>query len=119
MTERPTVGSLVRQARSELRGKSDRVHALELVRAADAMLADPDADANVPADVYASLSSLWLDLGDERRSEELIVRAIEVEAQVTPVRPVILGTRKLFYAKLLHARQRYADAARQASDGLA
>ena len=119
MSERATVEKLVTEARIQLRAKKDPVRALELVTAADAMLADMDTDAKVRADIYASVSSLWLDLGDEQRSEQRIVRAIEVEAQVTPARPVILGTRKLFYAKLLHARQRFADAARHASEGLA
>ncbi|GAA2631027.1 hypothetical protein GCM10010399_73810 [Dactylosporangium fulvum] len=115
MSERATVETLVTEARIQLRVKKDRVRALELVTAADAML----ADTKVRADIYASVSSLWLDLGDEQRSEQRIVQAIEAEAQVTPARPVILGTHKLFYAKLLHAQQRFADAARHASEGLA
>ncbi|MFF5232824.1 hypothetical protein [Dactylosporangium sp. NPDC000521] len=119
MSERATVEKLVKEARIQLRVKKDRVRALEAVTAADAMLADMDADVKVRADIYASVSSLWLDLGDEQRSEQRIVQAIEAEAQVTPAQPVILGTRELFYAKLLHARQRFADAARHASEGLA
>ncbi|GAA2344893.1 hypothetical protein GCM10010170_030690 [Dactylosporangium salmoneum] len=119
MIERATVKNLVTGARVQLRLEQDRVRALELVTAADAMLADIDADAQARADMYASVSALWLDLGDERRSEQRIVQAIEAEAQVTPARHVILGTRRLFYAKLLHAQRRFADAARHASEGLA
>ncbi|WP_432969377.1 hypothetical protein [Dactylosporangium sp. CA-233914] len=119
MRERAAVEKLVTEARIALRVKKDRGRALKLVTAVDAMLAGMDADAQVRADIYASVSSLWLDLGDEQRSEQRIVRAIEAEAQVTPARPVILGTRRLFYAKLLHAQQRFADAALHASLGLA
>jgi hypothetical protein len=119
MSERPTVKKLVSEARIQLRVKKDRVRALELATAADAMLADMDADAKVRADIYASVAALWLELGDEQRSELRIVQAIETEAHVTPARLVILGTHKLFYAKLLHAQQRFADAARHANEGLA
>ncbi|WP_238010468.1 hypothetical protein KZZ52_25085 [Dactylosporangium sp. AC04546] len=105
-----TVTELVREARVQLRVHHDRERALELVTAADAML----ADATVPAEVHASLASLWLDLGDERRSEERIRQAIEAESH-----PVLLGTHKLFYAKLLHAQQRHGEAARHAREGLA
>ncbi|WP_433611419.1 hypothetical protein ACQP2P_44215 [Dactylosporangium sp. CA-139114] len=119
MSERATVRKLVTEAQVLLRLDTDRVRVLELVTAADAMLADMDADAEARADSYASVSALWLDLGDEQRSEQRIVQAIEAETQVTPARPVILGTRRLFYAKLLHAQRRFADAARHASEGLA
>jgi hypothetical protein len=119
MSDRATIKKLLSEARIQLRAKRDRVRALELVTAADAMIADIDADTTARADIYAYAASLWLDLGDQQRSEQRIVQAIETEAQVTPARPIILGTHKLFYAKLLYAQQRLADAARQASQGLA
>ncbi|MET7399014.1 hypothetical protein ABZS66_36600 [Dactylosporangium sp. NPDC005572] len=105
-----TVEELVREARRRLRVHRDRERALDLVTAADAML----ADVTVAADVYASLASLWLDLGDERRSEERIGQAIAAESH-----PVLLGTHRLFCAKLLHGQQRHTEAARHAREGLA
>ncbi|GIF50337.1 hypothetical protein DFJ67_2422 [Asanoa ferruginea] len=116
MTERAPVAALVTEARVQLRVKKDRAHALELVAAADARLAGLDADG---ADIYASVASLWLELGDELRSEHRITQAIRSGEQATPVQPVILGTHKLFYAKLLRAQQRFGDAARQAGEGVA
>jgi nucleotide-binding universal stress UspA family protein len=119
MSERATVKKLVTEARIQLRAKKARDRALELATAADAMLADMQVDAKARADIYASVASLWLELGDEPRSEQRILQAIETEAQLAPARPVILGTQKLFYAKLLYAQQRFADAARYATEGLA
>lgn len=119
MSDRRAVETLVREARVALRVKKNHVRALELLTAADAMLADITTDAMVRADIYASAASLWLDLGDEQRSEKWIVEAIKVDGQVIPARPVIRGTHKLFYAKLLYAQKRFAEAAQQASEGLA
>jgi hypothetical protein len=122
VTDRATaqeVQKVVSEARVQLRATRDAVGARELAARADAMLLRMEAAAQARADILGALSSLWLDLGDERRSEELIVEAIAAEGQVVPARPVILGTRKLFYAKLLHAQRRSAEAAQQASDGLA
>lgn len=119
MSDRPAVETLVREARVALRVKKNPVRALELLTAAEALLADVSTDAAQRADIYAAASSLWLDLGDEQRSDKWIVEAIEADGQVIPARPIIHGTHKLFYAKLLYAQQRFADAARQASEGLA
>ncbi|MEV4624400.1 hypothetical protein AB0J74_37545 [Asanoa sp. NPDC049573] len=110
---------MLTEARVRLRVDKDRGRALELVTAADGMLAGLDAAPAVRADICASIASLWLDLGDELRSEQRIIEAIRAEEQATPTRPVILGTHTLFYAKLLHGQRRFGDAARRASEGLA
>jgi hypothetical protein len=106
------------EARYCLRAKQERERALALALEAYAMLDRMDATDLERGDACAGLSSLFLDLGDDERCESLAIQAIQIEAALDQPRPVLLGTRQLFYAMFLHERGRFVEAGRQATDGL-
>jgi hypothetical protein len=107
----------VRNLLDRARAARDAAEARELVDAALALVDELELSDAQRAEVYESFASRLQQLGDDERCESFMVKAIELEAGVVPVRPVILGTRHMFYALFLHRSGRLHEAAWQATTG--
>lgn len=111
------ISSQLAQARIELeRGNRDR--ALDLTLEAEEWSRGMTGDPGDQCGVYELLAARWIALGDDERAEPFILGMLELEATIAPCRPVIFGTRHLFYAKFLYERRRFAQAGIHARQGL-
>jgi len=106
-------------ARYRLRAKGDRDHALATANRVYESVDRIDGPAVELADLCERLYGLMQDLGDDARCERLVQKALALEVALEPARPVVLGTRQLFYATFLHRLHRYGEAGRLATEGLA
>jgi hypothetical protein len=111
--------NLLGEARYRLRAKDDRDHALATANRVYDMVDHIDGSDVELADLYERLYVLLQDLGNDERCEQLVQKTLALEATLDPPRPVVLGTRQLFYAMFLHRLHRYGEAGRFATDGLA
>ena len=104
-------------ARVAIRGRGGLAAAWAEIEPVMEKLACIEGRTGELAELYASIASTLRDLGDGR-AEEMIVRAIALEASVVPERPVVLGTHQLFYARWLLDQRRWAEAERCALQGV-
>lgn len=112
------LSGMLAMARLEL-SRDNRERALELTQQANELVPYMVGDVEDQLGVYELLAARWNQLGEPARAEPFIIQMLQLETGLPERRPVILGTRHLFYAKFLFEQRRFAQAAQHAREGLA
>lgn len=99
---------LLTEARVAFERDRDVARARELVDRAIATMTERSAK------LCGRIAARLVMLGDRERAVPFALEAVELEASGSPI---VLGTRHMFCAKLLHELRRWRDAAQHASEG--